>query len=101
MSAAVEATKLGTFNFLVKPFSTERVKVMICNALDQRRLRNENHSCRQVAAVQTLREFKEVSERKLLGGKLRDYGWNISKTAVKIATPRSNLCRKLDRYCIS
>ena len=33
---AVEATKLGAFDFLEKPLSTERVKVAIRNALDQR-----------------------------------------------------------------
>ena len=70
VSAAVEATKLGAFDFLEKPFSTERVKVMTRNALDQRRLRDENHSWRQAAAGHTLREFKEASERKFLVGKL-------------------------------
>ena len=38
----------------------------------------------------TLREFKETSERAFLVGKLRENGWNISKTAEVIGTPRSN-----------
>src|SRR5215213_8648141 len=29
----------------------------------------------------TLREFKEISERTFLVEKLREYGWNISRTA--------------------
>src|SRR5439155_27018953 len=38
----------------------------------------------------TLREFKENAERMFLVGKLRENGWNISKTAEVIGTPRSN-----------
>src|SRR3989449_4271242 len=43
----------------------------------------------------TLREFKENAERMFLVGKLRENGWNISKTAEVIGTPRSNLYKKL------
>ena len=49
----------------------------------------------------TLREFKEVSEREFLVEKLREFGWNISKTADVIDTPRSNLYKKLEQYGIS
>jgi two-component system nitrogen regulation response regulator NtrX len=48
----------------------------------------------------TLREFKEVSERAFLVEKLRENGWNISKTAEVIDTPRSNLYKKLEQYNI-
>jgi two-component system nitrogen regulation response regulator NtrX len=49
----------------------------------------------------TLREFKETSERAFLVGKLRENGWNISKTAEVIGTPRSNLYKKLEQYGIA
>ncbi len=49
----------------------------------------------------TLREFKESSERAFLVGKLRESGWNISKTAEVIGTPRSNLYKKLEQYGIT
>ncbi|MEO7191041.1 MAG: sigma-54 dependent transcriptional regulator [Vicinamibacterales bacterium] len=49
----------------------------------------------------TLREFKEWSERVFLVEKLRELGWNISKTAEVIDTPRSNLYKKLEQYRIS
>lgn len=49
----------------------------------------------------TLREFKDVSERAYLVAKLRENGWNISKTAEVIDTPRSNLYKKLEQYHIS
>ncbi len=49
----------------------------------------------------TLREFKEASERAFLVEKLRENGWNISKTAEAIGTPRSNLYKKLEQYGIA
>lgn len=48
----------------------------------------------------TLREFKENAERAFLVEKLRESGWNISKTAEVIGTPRSNLYKKLEQYSI-
>src|SRR5437867_3629679 len=49
----------------------------------------------------TLREFKDSTERAYLVAKLRENGWNISKTAEAIDTPRSNLYKKLEQYQIS
>ncbi len=49
----------------------------------------------------TLREHKELSERQFLVNKLRETGWNISKTAELIDTPRSNLYKKLEQYHIT
>ncbi len=48
----------------------------------------------------TLREFKEAAERAFLVDKLRENGWNISKTAEALDTPRSNLYKKLEQYGI-
>jgi two-component system nitrogen regulation response regulator NtrX len=49
----------------------------------------------------TLQEFKSGSERAYLVARLRENGWNISKTAEVIDTPRSNLYKKLEQYRIS
>ena len=48
----------------------------------------------------TLREFKDASERAFLVQRLRENNWNISKTAEVIDTPRSNLYKKLEQYGI-
>ncbi len=48
----------------------------------------------------TLKQFKEHAERAFLVDKLRESGWNISKTAELIGTPRSNLYKKLEQYGI-
>jgi two-component system nitrogen regulation response regulator NtrX len=52
-------------------------------------------------AAGTLREFKDTTERAYLVAKLRENGWNISKTAEVIDTPRSNLYKKLEQYQIT
>ena len=49
----------------------------------------------------TLRDFKEAAERRFLVEMLQEHGWNISKTAEVIDTPRSNLYKKLEQYKIS
>jgi two-component system nitrogen regulation response regulator NtrX len=55
----------------------------------------------EAAKAGTLREFKDMSERAYLVQKLRENGWNISKTAEVIDTPRSNLYKKLEQYQIA
>ncbi|MFL6194023.1 MAG: sigma-54-dependent transcriptional regulator, partial [Thermoanaerobaculia bacterium] len=51
-------------------------------------------------AVQTLREFRDLSERMFLLHKLEENNWNVTQTAQAIDTPRSNLYKKLDQYAI-
>ena len=52
-------------------------------------------------ALATLSEFKEYAEREFLVAKLRENGWNISRTAEVIQTPRSNLYKKIEHHKIS
>ncbi len=47
ISTAVEATRLGAFDFLEKPLESERVLVLVRNAVDSRRLRTENRTLRK------------------------------------------------------
>jgi two-component system nitrogen regulation response regulator NtrX len=51
ISTAVEATKKGAFDFIEKPFASERVLVSLRNALDQRKLRDENRSLKKEVEV--------------------------------------------------
>ena len=51
-----------------------------------------------ILAVATLREFRETSERLYLAKKLEENGWNVTRTAKAIGTPRSNLYKKMDLY---
>src|SRR3954454_13317105 len=51
ISTAVEATKKGAFDFIEKPFASERVLVSLRNALDSRLLRDENRSLKKAVEV--------------------------------------------------
>jgi len=69
VSTAVEATKLGAFDFLEKPLSTERVLVTIRNAVRQRELTdtqlelaNENKGWRRAAEIRVRHEMIGESE---------------------------------------
>ena len=48
----------------------------------------------------TLQEFKDEAERTFILAKLREHGWNVSRTAEAIDTPRSNLYKKIEQYNI-
>src|SRR3954452_20009597 len=47
-----------------------------------------------------LQEFKDEAEKAFILAKLREHGWNVSKTAEAIDTPRSNLYKKIEQYNI-
>ena len=54
---AVEAMKLGAYDYIAKPFKVEEIKVLVRNALDKRSLEREN-----------LRLKKEITERYSFSG---------------------------------
>src|SRR5258708_5996568 len=50
--------------------------------------------------LSTLQEVKDESEKAYILAKLREHGWNVSKPADAINTPRSNLYKKIEQYDI-
>jgi DNA-binding NtrC family response regulator len=48
----------------------------------------------------TLREYRELSERKYIVDTLRQSGWNISRTALILGVERTNLHKKIRTYQI-
>ena len=50
--------------------------------------------------LNTLQEFKDEAEKAFIISKLREFGWNVSRTAEAIDTPRSNLYKKIEQYNI-
>jgi two-component system nitrogen regulation response regulator NtrX len=46
----------------------------------------------------TFEAFKDEAERAFLAAKLAENDWNVSETARKLAMPRSNLYKKIERY---
>jgi two-component system nitrogen regulation response regulator NtrX len=49
---------------------------------------------------ETFEEFKQEAERAYLLHKLDENDWNVSETARKLAMPRSNLYKKIDKYSL-
>jgi len=49
IETAVRATKLGAYDFAEKPLSLERTLILVKNAVEARRLRNENRDLRKQA----------------------------------------------------
>jgi len=77
---AVEAMKLGAYDYLAKPFKVEEVKVLVRNALEKRDLKRENQRLR-----------REVQERFSFSGligkskKMRELYSLIERVAPSIA----------------
>src|SRR5216117_285988 len=44
---AVEAMKLGAYDYLTKPFKLDEIKLMIANALERKRLQDENQALKR------------------------------------------------------
>ena len=53
VQTAVEATRLGAFDFIEKPVDADRMLLVIRNGLEQRRLRRENITLRTEIATRT------------------------------------------------
>jgi DNA-binding NtrC family response regulator len=51
-----------------------------------------------VFASSTFNEFKAASEALFLQGKLREFSYNVSRTAEELQMQRSNLYKKIQRY---
>ena len=53
------------------------------------------------ASFRTLQEYRDEAEKAFILKKLKEYRWNVSRTAKAIDTPRSNLYKKLEQYGIT
>ena len=59
---------------------------------------NRNSNVTSFTACETYDEFKQAAERDFLTTKLEENAWNVSETARKLAMPRSNLYKKIEKY---
>jgi len=54
----------------------------------------------EAKTIKSLKDFRDIAEKKFILSKLEENDWNISQTAREIDTPRSNLYKKLEHYGI-
>ncbi len=54
----------------------------------------------EVSKIDNLKDFRDLAEKEFILAKLEENDWNISQTARRIDTPRSNLYKKLEQYGI-
>ncbi len=123
IETAVNAIKIGAYDFIEKPFKSDRLLLMVKRALEASALKLENAELRakQAAAVEKvnvahgaenksgdkgvpamgellalpLREAREAFEREYLTSQVERFAGNISKTAQFIGMERSALHRKI------
>ncbi|MGB7219066.1 MAG: sigma-54 dependent transcriptional regulator [Vicinamibacterales bacterium] len=91
ISTAVEATKKGAFDFIEKPFASERVLVSLRNALDQRQLRDENRTLRKVVEVR----HQMIGESGSLKGVMAAIGRAAPTNATVLITGESGVGKEL------
>ncbi|HTW43909.1 MAG TPA: sigma-54 dependent transcriptional regulator [Acidobacteriaceae bacterium] len=63
IETAVKATKLGAFDFLEKPLTLERTLIVVKNAVEARRLRNENIEYKRQLALEATVTGESVSAK--------------------------------------
>src|SRR5207302_8758467 len=54
IEAAVRATKLGAYDFLEKPLSVDKTLILVKNAIDSKRLRQENRDLKKQLTPKSL-----------------------------------------------
>jgi two-component system nitrogen regulation response regulator NtrX len=91
ISTAVEATKKGAFDFIEKPFASDRVLVSLRNALNQRQLRDENRSLRKVVEVR----HQMIGESTGLKGVMAAIGRAAPTNATVLITGESGVGKEL------
>jgi len=103
--AAVDAVRLGAYDYLSKPFGIDDVKLVIARALERRRERarieDTAAAAEQLAASsyrEALAEARDRGSREYLVALLKVFGGNVSRAAERAGLERESLHRLLRRY---
>ncbi len=129
IETAVHAIKNGAYDFIEKPFKSDRLLLMIARALEKAALQKENEDLKIQGNLTiycfmlilsflpdatarspevkndvydvSLRQAREDFERKYLMAQIQKFEGNISKTAAFVGMERAALHRKLKSLDIS
>jgi DNA-binding NtrC family response regulator len=113
VSAAVDAIRLGAYDYLTKPFDPDDVDLIVTRALQRHRERvvaagiatgtATDASSQDVAALsyrEALASARDKGSREYLSALLRAFGGNVSRAAERAGLERESLHRLLRRYGI-
>lgn len=114
ISAAVEAIRLGAYDYVQKPFDPDDVALVVTRALERHRERESarqgplhqvtgSPSQEEVAAVsyrEALAAARDRGSREYLRGLLKAFKGNVSRAAERAGLERESLHRLLRRHAI-
>src|SRR5262245_35459307 len=105
--AAVEAVRLGAYDYISKPFDPDDVTLVIARALERQRERaravDAESAEEQLAAFsyrEALVEARDRGSREYLAALLKVFGGTVSRAAERAGLERESLHRLLRRYGI-
>lgn len=107
IAAAVEAVRIGAYDYISKPFHPDEVTLVIARALERQRERARiDHSAtadEQLATFsyrEALDEARDRGSREYLAALLKECAGNVSRAADRAGLERQSLHRLLRRYGI-
>jgi DNA-binding NtrC family response regulator len=117
IEAAVQAMRLGAFDYLQKPFDPDDVNLVIARALEPRRLRQlmdrlpadpagnqtsgePTHSLASLSYRELVHRARDVASREYLVALMRKFNGAVTLAAEQAGIERESLHRLLKRYGI-
>lgn len=109
ISAAVEAIRLGAYDYVQKPFDPDDVILVIARALERQRERvskptaqqPEDQSLASLSYKEALASARDRGSRDYLKALLTAFGGNVSRAAERAGLERESLHRLMRRHKIS
>jgi DNA-binding NtrC family response regulator len=104
---AVDALRLGAYDYVAKPFHPDDVTLLIARALERRRERVRKHDAGGVDAQlatlsyrEALADARDRGSREYLEALLKVFAGNVSRAAARAGLERESLHRLLRRHGI-